>query len=206
MLKIKLPNNKEVELDPAALGNLTAEQQANVAGFINALGKPDPVVAPAPIPPTAPAIETASAQPQRSSGGITRPSSQSPQRQRSGGSNRVPRPELLPADADPVTRAKIMLLDRPRSHRSMDMLLVRAGSKGVITTDFTDAIGVSRSEVSRAISGLRKIEQAAPLIEQTLLREVQEGRFMRWYAGLLLIKLIGGQPETQPSQDGAAAM
>lgn len=200
MIKIKLPNNKEVELDPASLGNLTAEQQANIAGFINALAKPDPPTPPAsePAPPAmivAPAHthETAPAKPQSRA---------------ARHSNRVPRPDALPSDASPYDRAKLLLHARPRSHRAMDHVLVRVGRMGALTNDFVQAVNVSQSEVSRAISGLRKIEAESPLPSGSLLQERQEGRSTRWYAGTLLAEMLGVTPQdsSQSHTEGASSM
>jgi hypothetical protein len=117
-------------------------------------------------------------------------------------SGRIPRADTLPPGVDSRTRAKMMLQARPRSHRTIDVLLLRAGQGGLITSDLVVATGVSQSEVSRAISGLRRIEESAPIDKGTLLRETQEGRLTRWYAGPLLAELSGQQPE--PSQHGAA--
>lgn len=201
MIKIKLPNNKEVELDPASLGNLTAEQQANIAGFINALAKPEPPAQPPsqPFPPAiiaSPEMKTKEAAPA------------GPQPRGARHSNRVPRPDTLPSDASPHDRAKLLLQARPRSHRAMDHVLVRVGRTGALTNDFVQAVNVSQSEVSRAISGLRKIEAESPLPSGSLLQERQEGRSTRWYAGTLLAEMLGVTPQDSPQSriEGAASM
>lgn len=203
MIKIKLPNNKEVELDPASLGNLTAEQQANIAGFINALAKPEPPTPP-PSEPAPPAMIVAPAHEVK----VYKTAPAKPQPRASGHSNRVPRPDTLPSDANPHDRAKLLLQARPRSHRAMDLVLVRVGRMGALTNDFVQAVNVSQSEVSRAISGLRKIEAESPLPSGSLLQERQEGRSTRWYAGTLLAEMLGVTPQDSPQShtEGASSM
>lgn len=90
----------------------------------------------------------------------------------------------------------------------MDLVLVRVGRMGALTNDFVRAVNVSQSEVSRAISGLRKIEAESPLPSGSLLQERQEGRSTRWYAGTLLAEMLGVTPQdsSQSNTEGASSM